>query len=176
MAEALHPPMFVRDSNYSTWHIPLPSSASQMLSILWRDGAWICTFCTGFKITGAFLPALSSAFWQKSIETERGLCSRSAHKEDNSPWYACSHLPLENQYQASIPMIELSLCRALTTYPASTTLSNTFFHFYLRCSELQMSDTQCKENYPTADKLFIFQELAIEVALTAKYLKHPRKT
>lgn len=39
-----------------------------------------------------------------------------------------------------------------------------------------MSGAQCNENYLTADKLFIFQELAIEVALTAKYLKHPQKT
>lgn len=73
-------------------------------------------------------------------------------------------------------MIKLSLYKALNTFPANTTLSNTFFPFYLRCSELQMSGTQCNENYPTADKLFIFQELAIEVALSAKYLKHPRKT
>lgn len=165
-----------RDSNYSTLDVLLPSSASQMLSILWHDGAWIWTLCIGCRITDAFLPALSSAFWWISIETERGLCSRSARKEHNSPWHVCSCLPFENQYQASIPMIELSPCRTLTTYPANTTLSNTSFPFYLRCSELQMSDTQCNENYPTADKLFIFQELAIEVALTAKYLKHPRKT
>lgn len=38
-----------------------------------------------------------------------------------------------------------------------------------------MSGIQYNENYPTADKLFIFQELAIEGALMAKYLKHPER-
>lgn len=72
MAEALHPPVCVRNSNCSTLHITLPSHASQMLSILWHDGAWMCILCIGGRINGAFLPVLSLAFWWISLETEQG--------------------------------------------------------------------------------------------------------
>lgn len=127
MAEALRLPMCIRHSNCSTLHTTLPSHVSQMLSILWHDGAGMCIPGICCRINGAFLPVFFPVFLMyKHWNMTGGLCSRSAHKETNSPWHVSSCLPLGNQYQGSIPMIKLSLCRALTAFPANTTLSNTY--------------------------------------------------